>query len=107
MTRTATPWKAVDGGLRLELRVQPGAGADRVEGVETLADGTAVLKVRLTAPPEGGKANAALIKVLSKRWKFPKSAFQLVAGQNARRKSLLLHGEPKALAARLEAHFGF
>lgn len=103
MTRAAVPWKAVDGGLRLELRVQPGAGAERIEGVETLADGTAVMKVRLTAAPEGGKANAALIKLLSKRWKLPKSAFELVAGTTARRKSLLLHGAPEVLAARLEA----
>lgn len=97
----ALPWRLVDDGLRLELRVQPGAKADRVEGVETLADGTAVLKLRVTAPPEGGKANAAVVKLLAKRWKLAKSDIAVIAGETARRKSLLLRGDPTSLGRTL------
>lgn len=101
----ARAWKAVDGGLRLEVRLQPGAGAERIEGLETQADGTVVVKVRVTAPPEDGKANAALIKLLAKRWKLPKSSIALLTGERARRKSLLLRGPSDALAARLADDF--
>jgi len=97
------PWRRADGGLTLQVRVQPGAKADRVEGVETLDDGLVVLKVRLKAPPAEGKANAALTALLAKRWKLPKSAVTLEAGAASRRKRLHLAGDPDALAALLEA----
>ncbi len=99
----AAAWRPVADGLRLEVRLQPGARADRLDGLETLADGATVLKARVTAPPEGGKANAALVKLLAKRWKLAKSDIRLLAGETSRRKSLLLRGDPQVLAARLRA----
>lgn len=99
----AAAWRPVDDGLRLEIRLQPGARADRLDGLETLADGTTVLKARVTAPPEGGKANAALVRLLAKRWKLAKSDILLLAGEASRRKSLLLRGDAAALAERLSA----
>jgi len=96
-------WRLVDDGLRLEVRLQPGAKADRLDGLETLADGAVVLKARVTAPPEGGRANAALVKLLAKRWKLAKSDILLLAGETSRRKSLLLRGDPQRLAERLTA----
>ncbi len=68
-----------------------------------LDDGAAVLKLRVTEPPEGGKANAALIKLLAKAWKLPKSDLSLVAGQTDRRKTLAVAGDPKALRRDLQA----
>lgn len=95
------PWQAREDGLRLDVRAQPGASADRIDGIETLADGGVVLKVRITAPPEGGKANAALVKLLAKRWKLSKSDVSVVAGDKSRRKTLYLRGDPVALAETL------
>ena len=97
----ARPWHPADGGLSVELRVTPGAKADRVEGVERDADGAAVLRVRLKAPPAEGQANRALVRLLAKRWGLAKSDVTLAAGASARRKRLHLAGEPEALAARL------
>lgn len=68
----------------------------------TLDDGATVLKVRVTEPPEGGKANAALIKLLAKAWKLPKSSLSLVAGHTDRRKTLAVAGDPAALRRELE-----
>lgn len=68
----------------------------------TLGDGVTVLKVRVTEPPEGGKANAALIKLLAKAWKLPKSSLSLVAGHTDRRKTLAVAGDPAALRRDLE-----
>lgn len=90
-------------GLRVALRVQPGARRACVEGLGELADGKVVLKVRVTEPPEGGKANAALIKLLAKTWKLPKTAIEIVAGHGQRQKTLLISGDPTALKRRFES----
>ena len=68
-----------------------------------LADRRTALKVRVTAPPEGGKANRALVALLAREWRLPKGAVQVVAGASSRHKILRLAGEPGALSARLEA----
>jgi len=96
------PFRATADGLLVSLRLQPNASRDRVEGLVRLDDGATVLKLRVSAPPEDGKANAALIKLLAKTWKLPKSSLSLVAGQTARRKTLLIIGDPAALRVRLE-----
>jgi len=84
------------------LRVQPNSSREGCEGLALLADGRAALKVRVGAPPEGGKANTALIKLLAKAWKLPKSAISIVAGHGQRQKTLLVSGDPAALESGLE-----
>lgn len=88
--------------LLVALKVQPGASADAILGVEDEADGSRVLKLRVTAPPEGGKANAAVIKLLAKAWKLPKGRLSIAAGATARRKILAVAGADEALLRRLQ-----
>ena len=88
-------------GVRVYLRVTPNAGVDRVEGIETRDDGTTVLRVRVKAVPDRGKANAAVIALLGKTLGIPKSAITLVSGDTARFKTLHIAGDPAALAAAL------
>ena len=88
--------------MRVTVRLQPRARRSAVGGVAELGDGTAVLKAMVGEPPEGGKANAALIKLLAKAWKLPKSAIRIVAGQSSRQKTLLIAGDPEELRERLE-----
>ncbi len=97
------PCRDAPQGLLVALRLQPGASRDRVDGLAILDDGAVVLKLRVTAPPEGGKANAALVKLLAKSWHLPKSSLRLLAGQSTRRKTLLVAGKAAALRPRLEA----
>ena len=99
-------WEAAADGVRLRVRLQPGAKADRIDGPVNLGDGTQALKVRVTAPARDGKANAALIGMLAKRWKRPKSAVTITAGTNAREKTLFIAGDSAELAARLHAESG-
>jgi uncharacterized protein (TIGR00251 family) len=99
---SASPFRLAGGSLLVDLRLQPGASRARVDGLAVLDDGATVLKVRVTEPPEGGKANAALIKLLAKAWKLPKSALSLVAGHTDRRKTLAVAGDPVVLKRDLE-----
>jgi uncharacterized protein (TIGR00251 family) len=97
----ALPFETATGGLRVLLRVQPGASREAVEGLVALPNGQVALRVRVRAPPEGGKANSALVKLLAETWKLPKSAISIVAGHGRRRKTLMVSGDPAALESRL------
>jgi uncharacterized protein YggU (UPF0235/DUF167 family) len=55
------------------------------------------LTATVTAIPEDGPANKALIRLLSKEWQVAKSSIQLTNGQANRRKILLIEGNPAAL----------
>ncbi len=97
------PWSVVGGGLRLTVRLTPRGGRDAIDGVETLADGRPVLKVRVRVAPSEGEANAALIALLARELQVPRSAVSLVAGATARLKTVALLGAPDVLATRLQA----
>lgn len=98
------PFERVENGVRLRVKLTPKAARDMVGGIFEDADGAAVLKAGVTAAPEDGKANAALIKMLSKKWKIPKSAFSVISGATSRNKTLLIEGDPAALCAKLSDH---
>lgn len=103
MPAQSAPFEAVPEGLRVALKVTPKAARAGITGVEADAAGRAVLKVRVTEAPEGGKANAAVVKHLAKAWKLPKSALEVTAGAKDRRKTLLVTGDPDRLAPRLRS----
>lgn len=83
-----------DGAL-LDVRVQPRASRSEILG---LRDGA--LRVRLTAPPVDGAANAALIEVLSKRLGLRKADLEIVSGAHGRQKRVLARGLTVEEAAR-------
>ncbi|MAF50082.1 MAG: DUF167 domain-containing protein [Rhodospirillales bacterium] len=97
----ASPVAVHAGGLRVAVRLTPKASRNGVNGIAADADGGARIKVSVTAPPESGKANAALIKLLSRQWKLPKSDISIIRGLTGRRKTVLVSGDPQELAARL------
>ncbi len=101
MSESAAPFRAANGGVKVALRVVPRAGRNRIEGVETAADGRLWLKVAVTAPPDGGKANKAVIALLAKAWRVPQSSITVVAGATARRKTILVAGAARDLMPRL------
>jgi uncharacterized protein YggU (UPF0235/DUF167 family) len=74
---------------------------DRIDGIERLADGAPVLKARVRAVPEKGKANEAAAKLLAKAAGLPASRAKLLSGDTARRKIFLLEGDAAALAQAL------
>lgn len=98
----AGPFQPVADGVRVALRVTPRAARNAIGGVMETAGGPA-LKVGVTAVPEDGKANAAVVALLSKTWKLPKTTFAVVAGATDRNKVLHVAGDPAELMRRLTA----
>lgn len=80
---------------RLRLRVAPGAGRNEIVG--RLGD---AWKIRVNAAPEGGRANDAVLRLLSERLRLARSELQLVAGHTARDKVVELSGISADEAAR-------
>jgi uncharacterized protein len=78
-------------GCLLPVRAQPGA---RKSGV--LGEQAGALKVAVTAPPEDGRANKALVEVLAEALGLRRSQVELAAGATGRDKRFLLRGMPKA-----------
>jgi uncharacterized protein len=97
-----TPFTITDRGLRLAVRLTPKARRTRIEGLAAEAEGGSAIKVAVTAAPEGGKANAALVKLLAREWRLPKSSIAIERGATTRRKTLAIAGDGAALAVRLE-----
>ncbi|MCH2394972.1 DUF167 domain-containing protein [Oceanibaculum sp.] len=88
-------------GLRARIRLTPKAAADRIQGLIADDAGGVSLKIGVTAPPEDGKANAALLKLLAKNWKLPKSDLSIVLGATDRRKTVEIAGDSGLLMRRL------
>lgn len=82
--------------------LSPRSSADAVLGPTLDAAGRAWLKVRVTATPEKGKANAALIKLLAKEWGLSPSRLAIASGAKERRKRVLIRGGGRALLKALE-----
>ena len=87
-------------GLRVALRVSPRTSRNEIAGVTEAADGRR-LKVAVTAAPEGGRANAAVLKLLARAWRLPKSRMAVVAGASGRNKVILIRGGDAAIRDRL------
>ena len=96
------PWKADAAGLVLSVRLTPKGGRDAIDGVEELADGRAVLKIRVRAAPTDGEANSALTKLLAKAFDVASRSVVLTSGASARIKRLHIAGDAAALMTRLE-----
>ena len=97
------PYRLGPDGLSLFLRVTPNAGKDTVEGVEIRDDGTAVLRIRVKAVPDKGKANAAVVALLAKALGVPKTAMSVTSGETSRMKTVAVAGDAPGLVARLAA----
>jgi len=101
LTQDLSPLTPFPGGVRVSVRLTPKAGAERLGGVVADAAGRPALKAWVAAPPEDGKANAALLRLLARRCRLPPSAFSVVAGHTRRGKLVAVAGDPAELMRRL------
>jgi uncharacterized protein (TIGR00251 family) len=84
-------------GVTLSIRLTPGAKKDAIGGVMEIADNRKAVKASVTAPPEDGRANKALVALLAKELKLPKSSVSLLSGDTNRQKVLLIEGDTASL----------
>lgn len=91
------PWRYSTQGVSIALRVTPRGGRDDIDGIETLANGRTVLKMRVRAIAEGGEANRAVTELLAKVLGVPKAKVRLVSGATSRLKQVAVDGDPARL----------
>ena len=92
----------VDDGARLVVRAKPRSKREGVELDE--AGGSAIVVVRINAPPVDGKANERVREVLAKLLEVPRSRVTIVRGESAREKDIAVAGMSAAqVEARLRA----
>lgn len=80
-------YKETSEGVILSVKAQPGARKDEIAG--EWADS---IKVRVTAPPEKGKANEAIVRLLAEKLGLKKSAIKVISGETSRDKRILIQG---------------
>lgn len=87
---TARPFDLVADprGTVFRVRVSPGASRARVIGEHAGA-----VKISVSAPPEKGKANSAVVKLLAKVMGVDRKSLVIISGQASRDKRLLLAGK--------------
>ena len=86
----------------LKVRLTPKSSRDEIAGIEEFG-GEAVLKVRVRALPEAGRANAALTKLIASWLKLPASSVAVAHGAKSRLKHVQIQGDPEQLESLVEA----
>ncbi len=81
----------VGDGDTLSVRVIPKSSSNRIKA-ERMADGILRLRVYVTLVAEGGKANAAVLKLLAKALGRPKSALSIIRGELSQDKKIMVNG---------------
>ena len=97
------PWRYSTQGVSVALRVTPRGGRDDIDGIETLANGRTVLKLRVRAIAEGGEANRAVMELLAKALGVPKARVRILSGATSRLKQIAIDGEPAKLGEPCES----
>ena len=77
-----------EGNVELRLYCQPRASKTEIVGLHGDA-----IKIRLAAPPVEGQANTELCRFLAKFFRVPRKEVQLLAGEGARQKRVLIKGK--------------
>jgi uncharacterized protein (TIGR00251 family) len=91
------PWRYSPDGISVSLRVTPRGGRDDIDGIETLANGRSVVKVRVRAIAEGGEANRAVTELLATSLGVSKKSVRLLSGATSRVKQVAIDGDPAKL----------
>ena len=90
----------------MRVRATPKASRNAIGEVVADGQGYGVLKVAVTAVPEKGSANAAVIGLLAKAWRLRKTDMTILRGQTDRNKMVLIAGGNAEMLRGLETLIG-
>ena len=102
-SRLMDPWRTASEGISVALGVTPRGGRDDIVGIETLADGRSVVRLRVRAVADCGKANRAVTELLARALGVPKANVRLLSGATSRLKQVAIDGDPAKLGEALRA----
>ena|SRR5438067_221879 len=88
-------------GLRVAVRLSPGAKADCLVAIMAQPGGRRVLRAAVAAPAESGRAKEALLRLLARAWHLPRRDLSVAAGATSRSKSVRVAGDPQRLVERI------
>ena len=100
------PRRATADGVVVDVRLTPRGGRDALEGIDSRADGGAVLKARVRAAPFEGEANDALCRLLADALDVAPRNVTIAAGATSRIKRVLIKGRTSAIVAALRRSVG-
>jgi len=90
-------------GVRVAIRLTPNARADRILAIAATAQGKRAISASVTAAPQDGRANQALLRLLARAWRLPRRDLTIVSGAASRHKTVRVVGDPLQLSSRLGA----
>jgi len=90
-----------DGRVRFSIRVQPRASRNEIAGVYGEA-----LRIRLSAPPVDGAANAELIEFLAEIFVVGRRSVKILSGENSRSKIVEIEGTTERAVREVAAGAG-
>jgi uncharacterized protein YggU (UPF0235/DUF167 family) len=94
-------WRAVPGGVRVAVKVQPKSRRPGLGGRAPAVEGER-LRIGVAEAAEDGRANRAACETLARALGVPVAAVSVALGASSRDKTLLVAGDAHALAERLE-----
>ena len=94
-------WRAVEGGALLHISLTPKSSRDEIGAIIEGPSGV-VLKAKVRAIPDKGEANQALIKLLAKSLRLPRTSMELVSGSRSKLKIIKILGDFKEVSKMLE-----
>jgi uncharacterized protein (TIGR00251 family) len=77
-------------GLKIHLKVIPNSSGNEICGITCNINGQQLLKIKITALADKGKANKALIKFISKEWDIPSSNIKIISGYKSQIKKIMI-----------------
>jgi uncharacterized protein (TIGR00251 family) len=81
------PYSKAKDGVVIEVKVEPRSSRNEIIGA-----GDKIIRIKLTAPPVGGAANALLIKLLAEKFGIRKRDVVIMKGESSRHKLIKLRG---------------
>ena len=84
-----------DSAVTCAVHVTPKSGKDQVVGVSTADDGTCEVRLRVTAPPDNGKANKAVCKLVASSLGVAKGSVTIKRGETSHHKLLQIACDPQ------------